>query len=88
MANKPVLIAAAVVLVLSIGSLAVAGASIIGVEDDLEKITPYNYLTETSTSHDINYFDYDGLGNAGFYIVIEAETTDEDLDGFVDACLH
>jgi len=87
MANKPVLIAAAVVLVLSIGSLAVAGASIIGVEDDLEKITPYNYLTETSTSHDINYFDYDGLGNAGFYIVIEAETTDEDLDGFVDACV-
>ena len=87
MANKPVLIAAAVVLVLSLGSLAVAGAAISSVEDDFQNITPYSYLSETSTSHEIKYVDDDGLGSAGFYILIEGETTDEDQDGLVDACV-
>lgn len=88
MANKPVLIAAAVVLLLSVGSLAVAGAAISSVEEDFEKITPSNYLTETSTSHEIKYVDDDGLGSAGFYILIEGETTDENQDGLVDACVE
>ena len=87
MANKPVLIAAGVVLVLSLGSLAVAGAAISSVEDDFQNITPYSYLSETSTSHEIKYVDDDGLGSAGFYILIEGETTDEDQDGLVDACV-
>ena len=88
MANKPVLIAAAVVLVLSIGSLAVAGAAISSVEEDFQDLSPYNYLSETSTSHEINYVDADGLGSAGFYILIEGETTDENEDDLVDACVE
>ncbi|DAC22607.1 MAG TPA: hypothetical protein D7H89_02190 [Candidatus Poseidoniales archaeon] len=87
MANKPVLIAAAVVLLLSIGSLAVAGAALGSVEEDFENISANDYLTDKSTSHQIKYVDDDGAGSAGFWILIEAEATDENDDGLVDECV-
>lgn len=87
MANKPVLIAAAVVLLLSIGSLAVAGAALGSVDEDFESISAFDYLTDESTSHQIKYVDDDGAGSAGFWILIEAGATDENDDGLVDACV-
>ena len=87
MANKPVLIAAAVVLLLSIGSLAVAGAALGSVDEDFESISAFDYLTDESTSHQIKYVDDDGAGSAGFWILIEAGATDENDDGLVDACI-
>ena len=87
MANKPVLIAAAVVLLLSVGSLAVAGAALGSVDEDFESISAFDYLTDESTSHQIKYVDDDGAGSAGFWILIEAGATDENDDGLVDACI-
>ena len=87
MANKPVLIAAAVVLLLSIGSLAVAGAALGSVDEDFESISAFDYLTDESTSHQIKYVDDDGAGSAGFWILIEAGATDENDDGLVDECV-
>ena len=87
MANKPVLIAAAVVLLLSIGSLAVAGAALGSVDEDFESISAFDYLTDESTSHQIKYVDDDGAGSTGFWILIEAGATDENDDGLVDACV-
>lgn len=87
MANKPVLIAAAVVFLLSLGSLAVAGAALGSVEEDFENISAYDYLTDESTSHQIKYIDDDGAGSSGFYILIEAEATDGNGDGLVDECV-
>ena len=87
MANKPVLIAAAVVLLLSIGSLAVAGAALGSVEEDFENISAADYLTDESTSHQIKYIDEDGAGRSGFQIMIQADVTDENDDGLVDACV-
>lgn len=87
MANKPVLIAAAVVLLLSIGSLAVAGAALGSVDDDFESISAFDYLTDESTSHQIKYIDDDGAGSSGFQIMIRADLTDENDDGLVDACV-
>ena len=87
MANKPVLIAAAVVLLLSVGSLAVAGAALGSVDEDFESISAFDYLTDESTSHQIKYVDDDGAGSAGFWILIEAGATDENDDGLVDACV-
>lgn len=87
MANKPILIAAAVVLLLSVGSLAVAGAALGSAEEDFGSISADDYLTEAATSHEIQYIDEDGFGSAGFFILIEAEATDENDDGLVDACV-
>jgi len=87
MANKPVLIAAAVVLLLSIGSLAVAGAALGSVDEDFESISAFDYLTDESTSHQIKYIDDDGAGSSGFQIMIRADLTDENDDGLVDACV-
>lgn len=87
MANKPVLIAAAVVLLLSIGSLAVAGAALGNLEEDFENISAADYLTGESTSHQIKYIDDDGAGSSGFQIMIQADVTDENDDGLVDACV-
>ena len=87
MANKPVLIAAAVVLLLSVGSLAVAGAALGTVEDDFESISAFDYLTDESTSHQIKYIDDDGAGSSGFFVLIKAEATDENGDGLVDECV-
>lgn len=86
MANKPVLIAAAVVLLISVGSLAVAGSAISNIEDDFEAIDESSYLSDASSMHQITYTDDDGAGSGGWFILIEGDDTDSDNNGRSDAC--
>jgi len=86
MANKPILIAAAVIMLISLGSLAVAGSAISSVEEDFESIDASTYLSDASTSHQIIYTDDDGAGNSGWLILIEGDDTDADNNGRIDAC--
>ena len=86
MANKPILITAAVIMLISVGSLAVAGAAISSVEEDIESVDASNYLSDASTSHQIIHTDDDGAGSSGWLILIEGEDTDADNNGRSDAC--
>ena len=86
MANKPILIAAAVIMLISLGSLAVAGSAISSVEEDFESIDASTYLSDASTSPQIIYTDDDGAGNSGWLILIEGDDTDADNNGRIDAC--
>ncbi|MDE0858361.1 MAG: hypothetical protein OSA38_07315 [Candidatus Poseidoniaceae archaeon] len=87
MANKPLLIVAGVVLLLSIGSLTVIGTSISGIEQDFEDIDPAKYLSKEATSHNIVYLDEDGAGSGGYLILIPGEYTDADEDQLNDECV-
>lgn len=86
MANKPILITAAVIMLISVGSLAVAGAAISSVEEDIESVDASNYLSDASTSHQIIHTDDDGAGSSGWLILIEGDDTDADNNGRSDAC--
>tara|TARA_B110000483_G_C18033924_1_gene479866 strand:+ start:84 stop:941 length:858 start_codon:yes stop_codon:yes gene_type:complete len=87
MANKPLLIVACVILLLSIGSLAVASTSISGIEQEFEDIDPGKYLSKEATSHNVLYLDEDGAGSSGYLILIPGEYTDANEDQLNDECV-
>lgn len=85
--HKPTLIAAAVVLLISMGSFAFAGSAVDGVEEDFENIETDKYLSTEATSHSIVFEDEDGEGSAGFLILIPGNYTDANGDYLNDECV-
>ncbi len=87
MANKPVLIVGGICIVLAIASLGIAGSSWSSGIDEIENSDAEEaFIKGPNTSFTYTYADDDGLGSAGWYVMMNGEYGDADGNDKTDAC--
>ena len=87
MANKPVLIVGGIFMLLAIASFGIAGSSWSSGIDDFENADGEEaFITGPDNSFTYTYTDDDGMGSAGWYVMMEGEYGDADGNDRTDAC--
>jgi len=86
MANKPLLVIGGICVALALASFAGAWAIGEAAITEMEKVGVEEYIQGPNTSFAYEFTDSDGLGSAGWYLMMDGEYLDEDGDGLTDAC--
>lgn len=86
MANKSLLIAGGICVVLALASFGIVWSTGSNGIDELESIDINDYITDPNTSHTFTFIDEDGAGSSGLYILMNGTYGDVDEDGKTDVC--
>jgi len=87
MANKPVLVGGGICILLAIAAFGIAGSSWSeGVDEFENQEKEEAFIEGPNDSFTYTYTDEDGLGSAGWYVMMEGEYGDADGNDLTDAC--
>ena len=86
MANKSLLIAGAVCVLIAVASFGIAGIESADGINELTSIDYMDYVEGPDTSFTYTFTDEDGYGSSGWYVMMNGSYQDSDENGLTDDC--
>ena len=86
MANKSLLIAGVVCILLALASFGIAWSESAEGIEDISSVSYMDYMEGPGTSFTYTLVDEDGQGSSGWYVMMEGEYKDDDGNGYTDDC--